>query len=37
MVMMTPMRTITATAMVHHIDDPLSMARMMPPTPTMGA
>ncbi len=32
-----PISTITATAMIHHIDPPLPTARMTPPTPMMGA
>ena len=30
-------RAATPTAMIHHIDESLSMARMMPPTPMIGA
>jgi hypothetical protein len=30
-------RITTARAIVHHMEEPLSIARMIPPTPMMGA
>ncbi len=32
-----PIRTTTARAMIHHMEELLPTARMMPPTPMIGA